>query len=108
MNCEIDIRTKALEAIENAESDKDVNAAIANYVKLEEIEVRKKENEKNKKWIQIMDIAKTSIQVVGVILPACITIWVMRKTFKIEEDGFISSSVGKNVASQLSRNIVPR
>ena len=108
MNCEMDIRTRALKAIENAESDKEINAAIANYVKLEEIEVRKGENERSKKWTQIMDIAKTSIQIVGVILPACITVWVMRKTFKIEEDGFISSSAGKNIASQLSRNIVPR
>ena len=85
--------TKQLNELENSEferEDKDANARFDADLKIKQMKVDRRD-----RWVRY------SIDVAGIVLPILVTIWGTKASFKFEEEGTITTTMGRGFINRL-------
>ena len=89
-------------------SSKEYSAAVDSMAKLmdraieiEKLEMSETQNEKQMKEDRKSRMVKSCIDVGSIVLPLAVTIWGTRASFKFEENGTITTSVGRKFIDKL-------
>ena len=89
-------------------SSKEYSAAVDSVTKLmdraieiEKLEMTETQNEKQLQEDRKSRLAKNCIDVGSIVLPLVVTIWGARASFKFEETGTITTSVGRKFMDKL-------
>ena len=106
LHVEIDDRFDDLAKMDTA--SKEQSTAVVSVTKLmdrtieiEELESYESQNQKQKKEDRKSRLVKNSIDAGSVILPLAVTIWGAKASFKFEEEGTITSTVGRKFMDKL-------
>ena len=89
-------------------SSKEYSAAVDSVTKLmdraieiEKLEMTETQNEKQLKEDRKSRLTKNCIDIGSIVLPLAVTIWGARASFKFEETGTITTSVGRKFMDKL-------
>ena len=83
-------RAIEIEKMESESDEKVENRVFDNDLKLKQLDEEKKDR-----------LIKNCINVVGIVIPSVITIWGTFKTFKFEEEGTITTTMGRGFINRL-------
>ena len=104
----VEIEDKLDELANLDASTKEYSAAVDNVTKLmdraieiEKLEYSGTQNEKQMKEERKSRLVKNCIDVGSIVLPIAVTIWGARASFKFEETGTITTSVGRKFMDKI-------
>lgn len=83
-------RAIEIEKMESESDEKVENRVFDNDLKLKQLDEEKKDR-----------LIKNCISVAGIVIPSAITIWGTFKTFKFEEEGTITTTMGRGFINRL-------
>lgn len=83
-------RAIELEKLETASMEKEKDRAIENYLKQEQVKDERLDR-----------IVKNCISVAGIVLPIALTVWGTKTSLKFEEDGTITTTIGRGFINKL-------
>ena len=83
-------RAIEIEKMESESDEKVENRVFDNDLKLKQLDEEKKDR-----------LIKNCINVAGIVIPSVITIWGTFKTFKFEEEGTITTTMGRGFINRL-------
>ena len=83
-------RAIEIEKMESESDEKVENRVFDNDLKLKQLDEEKKDR-----------LIKNCISVAGIVIPSVITIWGTFKTFKFEEEGTITTTMGRGFINRL-------
>ena len=70
-------------------------------IEIEKLESSETQNEKQMKEERKSRVVKTCVDVGSIVLPLAVTIWGARASFKFEETGTITTSVGRKFMDKI-------
>lgn len=106
LDAAIEKKSKELETLDPGSKEyvavADVIDKLTNHrIELEKLETSKTQTEKQMDEERKSRIVKDIIDVLGIVLPIAVTIWGTILTFTFEENGTITSSVGRKFLDKL-------
>ena len=106
LNVEIEDKLDEISGLDPA--TKEYSAAVDSVMKLmdraieiEKLEMSETQNEKQMKEDRKSRVVKSCIDVGSIVLPLAVTIWGTKASFKFEENGTITTSVGRKFIDRL-------
>ena len=93
---ELDPTSKEYEAVVNS-----VTKLMDRAIEIEKLESSESQNEKQMKEDRKSRLVKNIIDAGSIILPLAVTIWGAKASFKFEEEGTITSTVGRKFMDKL-------